>query len=519
MFFWLVAALYWLTGSIKVSLLLPGLIAGLGVMWLATDLSRRLWDERTALSVGVTLLVMIQFPLQMKMGQIDGLLCLWTTLGLYGMARHLLLGPHWGWYAVAGLSCGLGVITKGVGFLPLLVLLPYIVMRRRGWPVARPAARDWRWLLAPLAFFLAIGAWLVPMLQATSGGFDPALAAYRDNILFNQTVTRYADSWGHIRTPWYLFTNAVPWLWFPVTLLLPWLVPAWARDYRNRNAAVILLASWALMVLLFFSFSDGKRSLYIFPAAPAIAMIAGFHARDILRRARPRRMLVVATLLVAAVLGAIGTYVLVNPAQLRQFVTSDSSLVAWAFIAMAVVILFVSGIAGTRRAAMGVATTFAFTWIGLSFILYPALNSVRSGKVIMDQVSAMTPPGNTLGLADWPEQFLLQWHGPAVHFGFRRQDKVGESHDAANWVSRSLDRRLLLSERMIEPCFDRSRLVALGKAHRRNWYLARENSLAAECRHLNEPIEQIVFYRPQKQLALLISRTPETVYEQASIFE
>ena len=35
-----------------------------------------------------------------------------------------------------------GVITKGVGFLPLLVLIPYAFARRRGWPVAAVAWTD-----------------------------------------------------------------------------------------------------------------------------------------------------------------------------------------------------------------------------------------------------------------------------------------------------------------------------------------------------------------------------------------
>ena len=100
------------------------------------------------------------------------------------------------------------------------------------------------------------------MLGAVAGSGDPALAAYRDDILFHQTVTRYADAWGHIKPPWYLLTNAVPWLWLPVTPFLPWLVPAWWRDMKRRRLPVLVLAGWLLLVLLFFSLSAGKRSVY-----------------------------------------------------------------------------------------------------------------------------------------------------------------------------------------------------------------------------------------------------------------
>ena len=67
-----------------------------------------------------------------RSAQIDATLCALTTLSLYGLLRHLLLGPAWWWYFVGGLAAGLGVITKGVGFLPLLVLIPYGVFRARG---------------------------------------------------------------------------------------------------------------------------------------------------------------------------------------------------------------------------------------------------------------------------------------------------------------------------------------------------------------------------------------------------
>ena len=105
--------------------LLPALLAGLGTVWLVHDLARRLWGREAALSAGIVLLATLQFPLTFKAGQIDPVLCFLTTLSLYGLLRHLLIGPAWGWYVGGFFAAGLGVITKGVGFLPLLVLLPW----------------------------------------------------------------------------------------------------------------------------------------------------------------------------------------------------------------------------------------------------------------------------------------------------------------------------------------------------------------------------------------------------------
>ena len=73
--------------------------------------------------------------------------------------------------------------------------------------------------------------------------------------------------------------------------LLPWLAPAWARDLRKRSATTLLLGGWILLVLLFFSLSDGKRSVYIFPAAPALALLAAPHLASITARPGARRVL------------------------------------------------------------------------------------------------------------------------------------------------------------------------------------------------------------------------------------
>ena len=71
----------------------------------------------------------MQFVWQARQAQIDATLCFWTTLSLYGLLRHLLLGPSWRWYTIGWAAAGLGVITKGVGFLPLLVLIPFAILR------------------------------------------------------------------------------------------------------------------------------------------------------------------------------------------------------------------------------------------------------------------------------------------------------------------------------------------------------------------------------------------------------
>jgi 4-amino-4-deoxy-L-arabinose transferase-like glycosyltransferase len=500
LFFWLVAGFYSLTGSISVALLLPALLAGVGVLWLVYDLARRLWGPETGLWSGAALLATIQFPLQMKAGQIDGLLCFWTTLGLYGLARHLLLGPDWRWLALAGAACGLGVITKGVGFLPLLALLPWLYARVRGWPLPRPAPGRGRWLLLPSAFLLAIGAWLLPMLIVTSGSGDPDLFQYRDNILLKQTVTRYADAWGHIKPPWYLLTNAVSWLWLPLTLLLPWLVPAWIRDLRAKQAATLVFVGWMLLVLLFFSLSDGKRSVYVFPALPALVLAAGPHLPRLFARTGVRRAVFALALLLASLAFVAGLYGLAEPSMIERALPGPSAdALARVLIVIGLAALAAAAACRARRAALGYAATLAVLWLGLSLLVYPLIDAARSGRAIIDAAEQALAPGESLAFAGWKEQLLLQWNRPAVHFGYRRNDDAAEVRDAAAWLVLHPDHRLLLPQRMAESCFERSRAIALGRAHRKEWLLASVDAVLPACRGDADAAEvNAVLYEPSR---------------------
>ena len=121
-----------------------------------------------------------------------------------------------------GFAAGIGVITKGVGFLPLLVLLPFAVLVRRSWRAAVPRFGSLG-VAGALCMLIAIGAWFVPMMVASSAGGE--LLAYRNEILFRQTVTRYADAWHHHGPIYYYFVQIIPLFWLPLIALTPWLWP------------------------------------------------------------------------------------------------------------------------------------------------------------------------------------------------------------------------------------------------------------------------------------------------------
>lgn len=75
LFFWSIALLYAVTGSLRLAFLLPSLLAALGTLALVYDLGRRLWDRQTGFAAAFALLFTVEFSLRAHLGQIDALLC------------------------------------------------------------------------------------------------------------------------------------------------------------------------------------------------------------------------------------------------------------------------------------------------------------------------------------------------------------------------------------------------------------------------------------------------------------
>jgi hypothetical protein len=395
---------------------------------------------------------------------------------VYGLLRHLLLGPRWGWYTLGGLAAGLGVITKGVGFLPLLLLIPFFLMRGFRWknlPVMDGGKGGWRWWLAPLAMFAGIGLWFVPMLLAVAAHGPGEYTAYRDEILFRQTVGRYAASWHHVKGWYYFIAEVVPPLWMPWSLLLFWLVPRYQRAWSERDARVWLPLFWVLLVLLFFSASPGKRGIYIHPAVPALALASLPFLEELLAKKGVR----IASVAFAALawLTAVGLWVYLKYASLG-FITWVPPLVSFLIIAGVLIAL-----ALWRKPVAAYAAAIAGLAVWFSYFLAPAMNGERSGSDFTKAVLTQVNMDEQLALLAYKEQFLLYLNRPTVNFGHRRfLEGPQEAYDASAWLNAAPQRVLLVPADQLTPCFRKHAWLA-GEASGERWYLARspaENSCA-----------------------------------------
>ncbi len=469
LYFWLMAACMYVTGSVRAAFLLPSLIASLGCVGLVYDLARRLWNRHTALIAGTLLLLSVQFVWQARQAQIDATLCFWTTLSLYALLRHLLLGPKWGWYVVGWAAAGLGVLTKGVGFLPLLTLIPWWILQKR-WAVPAFTGTRWKWVLGPMAFVCAVSVWLVPLLMLSVS--DPGLAAYRDEILFKQTIERYADAWHHLKPFWYFLLEVIPFLWLPLIVLLPWLVPRWRDAIRAHSLSVALLLSYVVLVVLFFSLSAGKRGVYVLPAVPAFVLACSPFVLELVRRPAVQRVMFSLVALLGTGLAAVAFYLLIEPTE-RWEVSRTYGLDPLAPLVLMSITIGVLCVLMRRREVFALyAAASCAVMMVVSLWVNPALNEVRSGQAFVSQIEAYTDPSRELGLLSFKEQYLLRIRRPVVHFGHARwREQEQEAADGALWLNAKPGRQLIVTGLAKDVCFQDAQAAALGSANRHEWFL------------------------------------------------
>ncbi|NDF86128.1 MAG: hypothetical protein EB102_06390, partial [Gammaproteobacteria bacterium] len=439
--FWLMAIGYSLTGSLRAGFLLPSMLASLGTLWLVYDLLRRLHGREAARLAAITLVCCVHYVMTTRGAQIDATLIFFCTLALWGLLRHLLLGAPAVFAFIGALAAGLGVIDKAVGFLTLALLPLAALLAQRFGSTTVPRATWWQ---VPVVFFCTILLWLVPMLLHVANVGSPELIAYRDELLFKQTVTRYAQAWHHIR-PWYYYlVEVIPALWLPLSALLFWLVPRWRDDWRERRMAIWLPLLWALLVIAFFSLSTGKRGVYVLPALPALIMAAAPHLPQLFaRRSVQRLSLVLALLLLGpGVLVAAGA--LLGVGVVKELIDGSTLVSLWPVYAFAIAGTIAWVLALRLRPLLAwplVLVCLTVTW-GLG--IAPQINGERSASNFVRQMLAQVPRDAELGLLAYREQYLLYLDREVVNFGHARwREGDAEAFDAARWLAGG-DKRVLL---------------------------------------------------------------------------
>lgn len=486
-FMWSIAIFYALLGNMKVAFMLPNVLCSLVIIWCVFDLATKFWNVRVASFACLGLLIAPQFILQAKSAQIDAMLATWVTISMYALLRHFFVRTNWKLYYLGWAFMGLGIITKGVGFLPIFLLFPVLVLHfSKRYDFGRSVS--WQLWLGPIALLAVVACWLVPMVYIADHSANPDFIAYKENILFHQTMNRYAHSWTHLQ-PWYYFLLYFPMLWFP----LPWLLLNKTFWQKCCDTRVATLLGWCTLVIVFFSSTPGKRGVYILPALPMLALalapyLAKFSWSSWLRYLT--RALIVFICLVLIVTGILLLIHYEPLLKLAARKTSGMDDVLPLVSSFGWMLLIGGSIAGgllvvfRRQSALYQLGIVSFWgWLLFSLVGYPLLNPLRTAaEPIMQEASQLIGSQGELALVDFKEQFLLASPISLTQFSYLAP-RDEQLENAWLWMREKPHRFVLVQAQLSEQitCFEIAKGIKLGRGYRRTWWLLGEKALTKQC--------------------------------------
>lgn len=256
---------YWLfgvnEGGARFFSAICGLLVVLATFWIA----RRHWGEKAAWWSALTMLASMHVIIQFRLATPDPYLILCHTLSIYFFYE----GWHsrqWKWFALMYFFLGLGIFAKGpVGLLlPGLTFFLFMLLTK---------TLTWKrlvelkpWWGALLVLVVAVP-WYYAVHVKTGGEWTKA-------FFFEHNLNRFDEGLKGHRGPF-----VMPFI-FLVAGLLPFSVfvvrafkEAWKK--RKSDSLMLMAALSALVVAVFYAFSQTKLINYTSPAYPFLSLAIG----------------------------------------------------------------------------------------------------------------------------------------------------------------------------------------------------------------------------------------------------
>lgn len=244
---------------------LPSAIAAAMGILLIYSIGKMLFDCRpaflSALIIGTTP-IYIEFGRWIQINMISTVF-LMASLALFywGYTNERKRTPA---YLLMYVPAGLGTLNMGLVnvAMPVIVISLYLI-----------AVKDFKHILrlkiggGILIYLSIVLPWTVTvMLQGD----------HVRNLFILSNFTRYFGKWVHLRPFYYYFTTTPPYF-------LPWFVYlpgalylCFSQRARAERKQLLFLFVWVVGLFVFFSLSQTKRSEYLLPIFPAMALLVGY---------------------------------------------------------------------------------------------------------------------------------------------------------------------------------------------------------------------------------------------------
>ncbi len=286
-FHWLGAAASRLTGATtEWTVRLPSIVLATVAVLMVGAIAGQAFGQLAAVATMVMLASSFEWVRAASTARVDGTLTALMTIGTVLLYRGVMRGglsPGAAVAAYAALGCA--ALTKGpVGFvLPGLVLAASLAYQRdlRLAPRFRP-------VIGALVIVAMVGGWYT---LATGLGGD----SFVQKQILKENVFRFvgvsAMKSGHSHPFYYygptLLSGLLPWTPF----VLAALVAAVRNPAARRDPRIVFPFLWFVVVFVFYSLADAKRSVYLLALYPPAALLMGWWWSAVARGVEPARWL------------------------------------------------------------------------------------------------------------------------------------------------------------------------------------------------------------------------------------
>ena len=269
LYYWMAAFSYTVAGISTWAARLPSALAGMGLVFVAYIAARRWYDDTTAFYAGLIVATSFGSIAMAHQALPDLPLALFISVAVWGAYVGLLSNPsskapaasRKPWLIVSAVGAACAFLVKGpVGIALLLsVLLPLSAIE---WVFFK---RVWQVRLTDIAIATTVGlAITVPWYLAMTMEHG---VAYLERFFITENLERFATTRYNAPRPM--------WYYGPIVIggLLPWSLfsPLCIRQLLSRRTTwqpdipTLRIGLWALMPLIFYSFSIGKQPRYVLP--------------------------------------------------------------------------------------------------------------------------------------------------------------------------------------------------------------------------------------------------------------
>jgi 4-amino-4-deoxy-L-arabinose transferase-like glycosyltransferase len=279
--YWLNAASHAIFGISDFAVRLPTSLAALALFLAVFFLGRDLAGDKAGLFASIIITTAVGPYIYTRFFIPDIMVCLWLTLTIHLFVRTLDGKPSASLCWLLGVLTALNVLTKGlIGIaFPILILAGYLVQVGSLKHLLKLR------LFSTFLVFLAIAApWhVLATLQNPAQGQAKGFFWF---YFINEQINRYLNTkvpHDYDKVPLLIFWGLILLWLFPWTTFLVQsfrLVPPFWQRLRGRiswnrdERVALLLVIWALVILVFFSFST-RQEYYVLPALPALALLTG----------------------------------------------------------------------------------------------------------------------------------------------------------------------------------------------------------------------------------------------------